>query len=63
MQTRAALADDDERRQTWLNECWQGLADRGVARYVAPFAPDDESRVLDAAERLALQLLEDEDAP
>jgi hypothetical protein len=63
MQTRAALADDHERRRTWLSECWQALADRSVARYVAPLAPDDEARVLDAAERLALQLLDDEDAP
>lgn len=62
MRTRAALADDDDRRQVVLGDCWQGLNDRSVARYVAPLSDDEEARVLDAAERLALQLLDDEDA-
>lgn len=62
MQTRAALGDQDERRQALLGDCWQPLADRNLARYVAPLTDDEESRVLDAAERLALQLLDDEDA-
>jgi hypothetical protein len=63
MQTRTVLGENDARRQSVLAERWQALGERPLARYVPPLMPPDELRILDDAERLALQLLEDEDAP
>jgi DNA repair exonuclease SbcCD nuclease subunit len=62
MRTRAALADSAARRETLLRDCWESLSDRNLGRYAAALDSDDEARVLEAAEALALQLLQDEDA-